>query len=624
MINIAGQLHAATDEGVLVSSAEVKDETQNKSQAQINAELYELLNSQQFVIADLSMNLDNYGVGFIATEDKTILVGYIRSNTDFQKESESIIGCSVNYICTALFDKISDIPYTNQQIDDALVELKHDLYEKVGMIWMYYAVYAKLQNDDEKVAEIYDKVLDDTTKSEISFEDYQAELQNIIDENEEEVVTGAEQSTKLYILAKTKSLLFAYTPPTDFIASQLKAYIDNEELEIDGQILFGLMNADGSQHPFVAGKHVLFPVGEWEPAQIDSSAKYIRLNTPDGEISAYRYASCDQHNGDTTYFCFAAASGELFFIFNQDCSNIDSNEPTVNSNTLVLNRRRETAEGVTIIGAGNGITFESPVQTNTISFSVVYIDAQYCQQEDEELRHTYTETAEEGMTFGEFVDSQYNPHEEYRDYQHCGYERSELNPNEGTHYYLTEEKEGTIDFRSDKKLSEIEAGDNIVLQDGHTYYYYSCPTCLLGDTLITMADGSTRQIKDIRKGDKVLSLNLETGEQVTRTVIFSDAALAKHAASWDEWKFEDGTVIKTAHRHEFYNVEKGKFAYLDEWETGQHTYKQDGTTPALIKHTVHQETVSHYKITLEGSTNFFANGLLTGDRYCNNSKITLK
>ena len=619
MINIAGQLHAATDEGVLVSSAEVKDETQNKSQAQINAELYELLNSQQFVIADLSMNLDNYGVGFITTEDKTMLVEYILSDTDFQNENESIIGCSVNYICTALFDKFSDIPYTNQKIDDALVELKHDLYERVGMFWMYYAVYAKLQNDEDKIAEIYNKVLDDITKSEISFEDYQAELQNIIDENDEATITGAEQSAKLYILTKAKSLTFAYTPPTNFIAGQLKAYIDNEELDVDGQIDFLVSNE--SVQPFVAGKYVLFPVGEWEPVQIDSSAQYIRLNTPDREVSAYRYASCDQHNGDTTYFCFAAASGELFFISNQDCPSIDSDEPVVNSNILVIDRRREAAEGVTIIGAGNGITFESSVQTNTISFTVVYIDAQYFLQEDEELRHTNTETAEEGMTFADFVDSQYNPHEEYRDYQHCGYDGS---INDGIHRYFTAEDEGTIDFRYDKELSEIEAGDNIVLQDGHTYYYYSCQTCLLSDTLVTMADKSTKQIKDIQIGDKVLSLDLETGEQVTRTVIYSDAALAKHAANWDEWEFEDGTVIKTAHRHEFFNVEKGKFAYLDEWEIGQHTYKQDGTTPALIKHTVHQEMVNHYKITLEGSTNFFANGLLTGDRYCNNSKITLK
>ena len=39
----------------------------------------------------------------------------------------------------------------------------------------------------------------------------------------------------------------------------------------------------------------------------------------------------------------------------------------------------------------------------------------------------------------------------------------------------------------------------------------------------------------------------------------------------------------------------------------------DGTH---ISHKIVEETVRHYKITLEGSTNYFANGLLTGDRNC--------
>ena len=46
MINIAGQLHAATAEGVLVSSSEILDEAQNKSQAQINAEMQAAIKQQ--------------------------------------------------------------------------------------------------------------------------------------------------------------------------------------------------------------------------------------------------------------------------------------------------------------------------------------------------------------------------------------------------------------------------------------------------------------------------------------------------------------------------------------------------------------------------------------------------
>ena len=46
MINIAGQLHAATAEGVLASSSEILDEAQNKSQAQINAEMQAAIKQQ--------------------------------------------------------------------------------------------------------------------------------------------------------------------------------------------------------------------------------------------------------------------------------------------------------------------------------------------------------------------------------------------------------------------------------------------------------------------------------------------------------------------------------------------------------------------------------------------------
>ena len=35
-----------------------------------------------------------------------------------------------------------------------------------------------------------------------------------------------------------------------------------------------------------------------------------------------------------------------------------------------------------------------------------------------------------------------------------------------------------------------------------------------------------------------------------------------------------------------------------------------------ISHKIVEQMVWHYKITLEGSTNYFANGLLTGDRNC--------
>lgn len=140
--------------------------------------------------------------------------------------------------------------------------------------------------------------------------------------------------------------------------------------------------------------------------------------------------------------------------------------------------------------------------------------------------------------------------------------------------------------------------------------------CLTGDTLVTMSDYSTKRLDEIELGDSVLSFDFDTNELIAREVIYTDKDENKSHTEYDKWTFDDGTVIKTVHRHEFYNVEAQRMKYMDEWNIGEHIYKIDGTKPMLIDHETVKETVNHYKITLDGSTNYFANGLLNGDRYC--------
>lgn len=141
-------------------------------------------------------------------------------------------------------------------------------------------------------------------------------------------------------------------------------------------------------------------------------------------------------------------------------------------------------------------------------------------------------------------------------------------------------------------------------------------TCLTGDTLVTMADNNVKRLDAIEVGDYVLSFDFDNKILIPRKVIYTDKNEMKSHTEYDKWTFEDGTEIKTVHRHEFYNLEAQRMKYMDEWSVGEHTYKIDGTMPKLISHKIVEETVRHYKITLEGSTNYFANGLLTGDRNC--------
>ena len=155
-----------------------------------------------------------------------------------------------------------------------------------------------------------------------------------------------------------------------------------------------------------------------------------------------------------------------------------------------------------------------------------------------------------------------------------------------------------------------------LLFDDITIYKISVQECLTGDTLVTMADGSTKRIDEIALGEEILSYDWDTMTLVPNKVIYTDKDEDKHHTEYDVWTFDDGTIIKTVHRHEFFCCEVGRMQYMDEWQIGQHGYRLDGSKPMIIDHKTVVEDVRHYKITGEKGTNFFANALLNGDRNC--------
>lgn len=141
-------------------------------------------------------------------------------------------------------------------------------------------------------------------------------------------------------------------------------------------------------------------------------------------------------------------------------------------------------------------------------------------------------------------------------------------------------------------------------------------TCLTGDTLITMANGTRKRIDEIKVGDKVLSFNPSTGLLQPDLVYSADSHLTKTHDHYDRYEFDDGTVIKVVHRHRFYNVDKQRMLHLDCWEIGDRAFKQNGSTVRLVKAQPHYEDVEtlHYTIFTENQ-NYFANGLLSGNRF---------
>ena len=137
--------------------------------------------------------------------------------------------------------------------------------------------------------------------------------------------------------------------------------------------------------------------------------------------------------------------------------------------------------------------------------------------------------------------------------------------------------------------------------------------CLLKGTLITMSDGTLKEISAVKVGDKIMCIN-EQGLIDEDTVTFSDGDTKKYNDNYDLWEFENGYEVRTTHHHRFYNIERQAMVYLDEFEIGEHTIDKDGNQFALLKHTNMIKTVHHFTIATEKYNNYFANGMLCGNR----------
>ena len=137
----------------------------------------------------------------------------------------------------------------------------------------------------------------------------------------------------------------------------------------------------------------------------------------------------------------------------------------------------------------------------------------------------------------------------------------------------------------------------------------SYPPCLSGDTLITMADGSTRPLRELHFGDQVLS---GSGE-ATAVISTSRGRINPYHTLYT---FEDGTVIDESADHRFYNVDLGYWAWLRDWRIGDRARRVDGTETALVAVERVDEPAECYGLWTE-SRDYWAGGLLSGETMAN-------
>lgn len=159
--------------------------------------------------------------------------------------------------------------------------------------------------------------------------------------------------------------------------------------------------------------------------------------------------------------------------------------------------------------------------------------------------------------------------------------------------------------------------DNILKFDPK-FNIISTNPCLVGDTLVTVENGKTKQIKDIIVGDRVLCYDELNKTLTYNTVTFS--GMTRKDAMCIQVDFGD-TSIKLTPDHEVYTENRGyicaenltdsdiivSYTDLDIFEDSPNLVP---TTTSVTRVSKMFEKHDVYDITVEENHNFFANGIL--------------
>jgi len=179
---------------------------------------------------------------------------------------------------------------------------------------------------------------------------------------------------------------------------------------------------------------------------------------------------------------------------------------------------------------------------------------------------------------------------------------------------------------SNGDIAETNAvlGFKYVGNNQEEFYYYigfhfekadkKTSICVTPDTLVTMADGAQKMIKDVKLGENVIAWNFYTGEYEIVPVSLIQA----HETGYLDvlyLHFEDGTELKVLGEHGIYDADLNTFIFIDQNDVdeyvGHNFVKQDGdgfATTKLVGYEVVNEyttaytilSYAHYNVLLEG------------------------
>ena len=161
--------------------------------------------------------------------------------------------------------------------------------------------------------------------------------------------------------------------------------------------------------------------------------------------------------------------------------------------------------------------------------------------------------------------------------------------------------------------------------NGDVFYYrigYHCnkesaQTCVTGDTLISLADGSQKRIDAVTNDDLLLVWDFYSGEYA----VVPSALVQNHGYGWNtviKMTYSDGTVTKAVNEHGYFDATLNEFVMITadnvEEYIGHEFVKADGdsyTTVTLMSAEVTNEYTEAYSILTVYHFNFIADDMFS-------------
>ena len=150
-----------------------------------------------------------------------------------------------------------------------------------------------------------------------------------------------------------------------------------------------------------------------------------------------------------------------------------------------------------------------------------------------------------------------------------------------------------------------------------TFTFPDKSSCVTGDTLVMLADGTQKRIDQVTYNDQLLVWNFFEGEYATvpASIIFYHG---DDVYSVLELKFSDGTTVKTINTHGFFDMDANEFVFIDEESVssflGHRFVKVNGNSyenVELVSYEIYDEYTGCYSIQSAVYNNFIVEGMFS-------------